>query len=218
MGQPISKDDLDPEVVEYIDGLETEVTDLTKSVEDLTVEKDAAEKERDEAKDALAKAEQDGLIVKSEEDIRKEALAKADPAVRMLIEKQEAELAEVRKAAEAERDARLTREFVSKAETLPMLSENKDDLGGLLRRMADALSPEDNAAVEKMLSAANAQIAKGNLFEEFGRGGGTTTISKSVEAAAEEVRKAHPDWTPEQAVAHVYETNPGLLAEAMQEG
>jgi hypothetical protein len=209
MGEPISKEDLAPEVVEYIDGLETEVDDLTKSVEDLTTQ-------RDEAQENLKKAEEQGLIVKSEEEQRKALLEKADPGVRALIEKQEKDLEEVRKAAEAERNQRLEREYLSKAEAMPMISEDKTALGGLLRRISDALSAEDAEQVEKMLQTANEQIAKGNLFSEFGTGGGETTISKSVESAASELQKADPNLTHEQAVAKVYETNPDLLAEAMQ--
>lgn len=213
MGDTISKDDLAPEVVAYIEGLEAEVEDLSKSVDDLTTEKTTLT-------EALKKAEDEGTIVKSEEEQRKALLEKADPAVRALIEKAEKDAEEAAKIAKAERDARLDREFISKAEAMPMLSEDKTALGGLLRRISEALTTEDAEAVTKVLTAANAQIEKGNLFTEFGSGGAPTTVSKSVESAAEELRKQDPTLTIEQAQAKVYETNPDLLAEAMtgQEG
>jgi hypothetical protein len=66
-----------------------------------------------------------------------------------------------------------------------------------------------------VLKAANEQIAKGNLFTTFGTGGGETTISKSVRAAAEEIRKANPALTIEQAEAQVYATQPELFQMAM---
>jgi hypothetical protein len=211
MGEQIAKDDLDPEVVAYIEGLESEVDTLSKQVED-------QEKSVEELTDTLSKmAPKDD---EAAEAISKALLAKADPAVRELIEKQQADLAEATRIAKAERDARLDREFISKAEALPMLTEDRTALGGLLRRISEALTPEDTAAVEKMLKAANEQIEKSNLFTEFGRGGANTTVSANAESAAAEIRKADPTLTPEQALAKAYEANPDLLAEAMtnQEG
>lgn len=214
----ISKDDLDPEVVEYIDGLEAEVDDLSKSVESVTAERDGLVAERDSLKKSLDDAEASGAVIKSEDEQRKAMLAKADPAIRALIEKQEADLAEVKKAADAERDARLTREFIAKAETMPMVAEDRTALGGLLRRLSEALSPEDTAEVEKILKAANEQIAQGNVFREFGVDGGAVTVSKSVEAAAQAIQKEDPSLTFEQAQAKAFERNPGLLTEAMTTG
>lgn len=202
--EKIAKDDLAPEVVAYIDALESEVDDLSKSVEDLTAERDE-----------LAKAAAPTGIVKSEEDQRKEMLEKADPAIRALIEKQEKDLEEVRKAAEAERNARLDREYISKAETLPMINSDKATLGGLLRRVTESVSKEDAEALETILRAANEQITKSNLFTEVGRGGADTVVSKSVEAKAEELRKADPSLTAEQAQAKVYEMYPDLLQQAL---
>lgn len=211
MGDEITKDDLDEQVVAYIEGLETEVDTLNKSLED-------AETARDEALEALAKAEDNGLIVKSEEEQRKALIEKADPAVRALLEKAEKDAEEAATIAKAERDKRLEREYLAKAEEMPHIGEERAAFGALLRRMADALSPEDVAEVEKVLKAADAQIEAGAMFSELGRGGGEVVISKSVEAAANVIRAADPSLTQEQAIAKAYETNPALLAEAMNEG
>jgi hypothetical protein len=202
----ITKDDLPEEVVEYIEALETSVDELTEKV---------------------AKAEQDVEVLKSQTPVEKtgdpdkdfEALiAKAEPALQEVLKAQRAELKQAQDIAKAERDARLNREYISKAEALPMISESKDDLAGLLRRAADALTPEDNEKLEKVLKAANEQIAKGNLFSEFGSGGGETTISKSVEAMAAELRKADPSLTQELAITQVYEQNPDLYLQSLKEG
>lgn len=210
MGENIAKDDLAPEVVAYIEGLETEVDTLSKQVED-------SETVITDLTDTLSKmAPKDDEAAQA---IEKSLLAKADPAIRELIEKSQADAREAQQIAKAERDARLEREFISKAETLPMITTDKASLGGLLRRISDALSPEDSAEVEKMLRAANEQIEKSNLFDTFGSGGANHTVSASVEAAAESIQKGDPTLTKEQAIAKAYETNPGLLAEAMnQEG
>lgn len=213
MGEKIAKDDLDPEVVAYIEGLETEVDILSKQVEDLNESNEGLTAVNEDLTDTLSK-----MTPKDDEAadaINKSLLAKADPAIRELIEKQQAEVREAQTIAKAERDARLEREYISKAETLPMINTDKASLGGLLRRISEALSTEDAAEVEKILRAANEQIEKSNLFDTLGSGGAQTTVSASAEAKASEIRKAHPDLTPEQALAKAYDENPALLAEAM---
>lgn len=208
MGDPIAKNDLDPEVVAYIDGLEDEVDALSKQVED-------AESENTDLKTTMAKmAPKDA---EAADEISKALLAKADPAVRALIEKQEAALAEATSIAKAERDMRVEREFIAKAAALPMINTATDDLAGLLRRAADSLTADDVTKFEQVLKAANAQIAEGNLFTTFGSGGGVVTVSASAEAKAAEINKAEPALTHDQALAKAYEQNPALLAEAMTE-
>lgn len=197
------KDGLSQEVLDYIESLETVNKELTDEVDSLT--------------ETVEKLEKDSLVSKSEDELQKELLEKADPAVRALIEKQEAKLKEASEIAKAERDARLDREFLSKAEAMPMLSTEKTALGGLLRRISDALSAEDVAEVEKILRSANDHIAKSNLFNEFGMGGSETTVSKSVDGMAQEIIKANPDLTIDQAREKVYQNNPDLFAQAMNE-
>lgn len=215
----INKSDLDPEVVAYIDGLETENDTLSAQVEKAEGDLAAKDAEIADLKDTLSKSTPKDA--ESEEEITKSLLAKADPAIRALIEKQQADLKRTEDIAKAEREARLEKEFISKAEAMPMLSADTGEedgtkaFAGLLRRAADALSPADNAALEKMLKAANEQIAKGNLFGTFGRDGAETTISKSVKAHVEEIVKANPSITREQAEVMVYEQHPELAEAAL---
>lgn len=211
MGDLISKDDLAPEVVEYVEGLESENDTLTKSVE-------AKDAEIETLKADLKKAEDSGLIVKSEEEQFEALLEKADPAVRVLLKKQADDLAAAQKIAKEERDERISKEFISKAQAMPMLAEDKTEFAGLLRKAHEALG-EDYAKFETILKTANEQIAKGNLFAELGRDGGEVTVSKSVEAKASEFQKAEPGLTREQAIAKAYDADPNLLAADMtQEG
>lgn len=208
----ISKDDLDPEVVAYIEGLEAEVDTLSLQVVKSEADLDAQDEQIATLTEAVAKSVP---LDATPEEISKSLLEKADPAVRALIEKQTKDLAEVQEIAKTERNLRLDREFVSKAATLPMLGDDKAALAGLLRRASEALSAEDNTVLDTVLKAANTQIAQGNLFANFGKGGGETTISKSVKAMAVEIRKADPNLTIEQAEAKVYEENPDLFTQAM---
>lgn len=209
MGSEINKDDLDPEVAAYIDALESTVTDLNSTVE--KAQKDLAEKDEQIAKMAPKDAE-------SSEEITKSLLSKADPAVRALIEKQQADLKEATEIAKAERDARLNREFISKAEALPALAVDPSDFGQVLRRMAEALDPQDVEKIDTVLKSANEAIRAGAVFSVSGRAGADTTVSASVLARAEEIRKADPTLTPEQAQAKAYQENPALLAEALTQG
>jgi hypothetical protein len=154
-------------------------------------------------------------------------LSKSDPAVREYIEKMERtnreaiEKAEKRAQeaetiAKAERTERLMREFVSKAQALPMIAENPNDLGVLLMEL-HALDPAVATKMETVLKAANEAITKGDLFSEIGRYGGATTMAPEVESAANEIRKSDPTMTNEQAMAKAYELNPDLYDAEMRE-
>lgn len=204
MNDQIKKEDLPDEVVAYIETLEDEL--------------DA----RDER---LQKAEQDIEALKNKpvekaapSDPFEAAISKATPELQEILKAQKAQIEEAQAIAKAERDARLTAAYIAKAEALPMISTDRADLASLLRSAADKLAPEEMAKMEQLLKAANAQIAKGNLFTEMGRSGAETTISKSVEAKAEELRKANPNLTIEQATDLVFQANPDLYTESLKEG
>lgn len=202
----IKKDDLPDEVVAYIEALEEAL-----DARDAKVTK--MEQDIEELKKAKPVEKADPNL-----DPFEAALAKADPGVAEILKAQKAQIEEAQAIAKAERDARLTATYIAKAETLPMISENKAELAQLLRSAADKLTTDEMAKIETILKAANAQIAKGNLFAEMGNSGAETTISKSVEAQAAELRKITPSLTIEQAISQVYESNPDLYAETLKEG
>lgn len=182
----VQKDDLPAVVRDYINALEAKVEELTKQAP------------------------------KEEADPVKAAIAKADPAIRAVLEKQQQDIEEAQAIAKAEREARLEKEFLAKAENLRMISDKPSDLAGTLRKLHD-LDAETATVVEKYLQTANTQIAKGNLFLELGSGGAEITISKSVEGRAEQLMKADPKLTKEQAVAMAYESDPSLYDESLKE-
>src|SRR5512139_3287438 len=72
--------------------------------------------------------------------------------------------------AKAEKDARLTAEFIRKAEGFANLPVKPDVLGPILKKLTDALTAEEYTQVETVLRAANAASAA--VFSEHGRGGG----------------------------------------------
>lgn len=201
----INKSGLDADVLAYIEGLELEVETLSDQVAKAEEDIEKSETENSELRDLLAKAAPNDPAV--EEEISKSLLAKADPAVRALIEKQNAELKKQADIAKAEREARLEAVFISKAEELPHFPGDSKGKAALLRSIADSLDPEQAEEVEKALRAMNAKIEQGSLFKSIGTGGAETTISKTVEAKAEELRKADPSLTIEQARVKVYESD-----------
>lgn len=210
----ISKDELPPEVVAYIEALEDELDAVSKDDDTPTEpEPSGAPDEEDEEEED----EEDST------DVEK-ALAKADPAVRAVIEKMQKQserdrkrIEKAEKAAEAERTERRRRDFVTKAEQLPMISTNKDELGELLRRVDD-LDPKTAEKIETLFKAANEQIRKSNLFTEVGKTGGAISIGESVDKAAKEIMGKDPKLTYEQAVAKAYDENPALYDEEVKEG
>lgn len=204
--ETINKDDLPDEVVAYIDMLEDAVETLLDDDGD-----DADDVQKNEGDD-------------DNDDEQDDALLKADPAIIEAISKADARAAaaearaeEAEKIAKAERQRREKDEAISKAESLVMISDSKEDLAELLLALRDK-APDEAEKVEKLFRAANEQIAKGNLFTEIGRPGVQSTISKSVEARIEELRKDDPSLTREQAEVKVYAENPSLYDEQLQEG
>lgn len=119
----------------------------------------------------------------------------------------------------AERDERLTKEFVEKAAALKSLPMNPAEMGPVFKKLAEA-APKEWAAVEGVLKAANEQLAKSALFHEFGTAGGAASGSawgRVVQMADQMVRKAENGLTREQAIAKVLEQHPDLYTEYLEE-
>ena len=191
----IEKDsvDLPSEVYEYISALEAANSELTEQV---SKNEEAAQQE----------AEQ--------EDI----LKAADPEIVAIVKAAEerAEAAEV--IAKAERDFRLEREFISKAQSLDNLSVDADAFGKVLKNAAEALSQEDFDALMSTLEGANSSVEAGAVFAEVGKAssfdndGPTSALNK----AAASLRESDSDLTPEQAIAKAVTENPSLYEEYLK--
>lgn len=175
-----------------------------------------AEADRDEALAKLAKAEEDLKAAKKSDpepastEINKDEL---DPAVRARLEKAEADAAafatrlqKAEELAKAERDERITREFVEMAKSEFVHLGSADELGPRLKRMSETLSKDDFDAHLESLRAANAQIDTSNLFAEIGKsgdpsptGGGTSELA-TLQKAADELRKNDNSLTAYEAM------------------
>jgi hypothetical protein len=194
----ISKDDLPEGLKEHIEALESENAELVETIEGLadgTIDADALAA-------ALSEIDADDQITDS-------VLAKAEPAIRAEFEKIEKRAVEAENIAKAERDARITGEFVEIAKGLPNLPATAQDLGTILKSVADAL-PEDQAGeVYRILKAADTAMGEG-LLVEVGKAGETATVGSRVQAAAEEIRKGDPAMPIEVAIAQAYDNDPSL--------
>lgn len=188
--------------------------DMPTAEETALIEK--AEKERDEA---LAKAEkleaQVAELEKAAETTEPDTdpLSKADipAAVREHIAKQDAEVAELRKSAQesadiakAERDARVTSEFVALAKSdFPNVGGDPSEFGPVLKAASENLSKEQFDTLKSRLTASEAQVAKGDLFKSYGQDGQPVAersdALQKAEEKASELRKADPSLSRSDA-------------------
>lgn len=220
------KDELTPEIVsEFVKAAGLELPEPEATV--LKAENAA------EVVEALKGADVPEAVVSEVEDALAKAaekadLAKADPATRARIEKAEADAAAAqRRADEAiakaqeERDARLSKEFVAKAESdYGNLAVKAEEFGPILKEASEKLSKEAYEALEGVLKASDEQIAKGKLFEEAGSAGGAPAPDGAYAEAqgkAEDIRKAEPKLTKEQAIAKAFEADPALQTRYLAE-
>jgi hypothetical protein len=141
------------------------------------------------------------------DDERDAVIAKALGRVEELQAQQE-KFAEI---AKAERDLRLTREYISKAAeyNLPVAPE---ELGPVLYRMAETMSYEDCSVIAKCLETAGEM-----LFQEKGYqgGGDNADVYSQVEAMATETigKSADHNVSKADAIAGVFDTNPAAYDE-----
>jgi len=74
------------------------------------------------------------------------------------------------------------REYITKAAGFKNLSTNAEELGTLLKAVAEnKATPEDVQKLEGLLKAADEAISKGNLFGEIGRSGGGAVPGSALE-------------------------------------
>jgi hypothetical protein len=122
--------------------------------------------------------------------------------------------------AKAERDLRLTREYVAKAAEyrLPVPAEV---LGPVLKRCAESLSKQDCQVLAQCLEAAEGM--EFDPYQEIGKAGGgdNADVLTQVNSAAEELFikgvDAGTGYTREQAVAKVFEMNPQAYDEYLRD-
>jgi hypothetical protein len=124
--------------------------------------------------------------------------------------------------AKAERDLRLTREYVAKAQqySLPVPAEV---LGPVLKRCTESLSKADCEVIAQCLDAASAPEQNYDPFAEIGKSGGgaNSDILNEVGAHADDLFaksvEAGTGFSREQAVSKVFEMNPAAYDQYLAE-
>lgn len=198
------------------DAAEAKATKADEQIEALT-------KSVDELKKATSSDPEPARLDKSElaEPVRA-ALEKAEADARAhaeRAEKAEKDAKEAGDIAKAEREERLTKEFVAKAESYKALPVKKDEFGPVLKEASEKLSKESYEALETVLKAADAQVAATDLFKEQGRGGDgkPSDALGEAQAKAAELRKADSSLSEAEAMRKAFAENPELAARYQDE-
>lgn len=150
-----------------------------------------------------------------EDEDTREAVAKAME----IVEKANERATEAEEIAKFERDYRLNQEFIAKARSLVNLPVSADEFGPILKKLDDVLEEEEYSTLFKALSAANETVANAGVFGEIGKQGGGLnyeTVSKADAKAKELVEKSE-GLSHEAALAKVFEEDPSLYDEYLQE-
>lgn len=197
-----------------VEKAERETTELRKQLEEQTTLKADLQKAQDEIAELKKTADPEkpepAKLDKSQlaPEVR-EALEKAEQREKEAnerIAKAEKDASDAAELAKAERDTRLTREFVAKAQTYTALPVNAEEFGPVLKSVSEKLTKEEAEAIDTLLKAANEQVAKSELFKEQGAGGTAPkdgTAAAEVTRKAEELRKSDSKLTLDKAMDRV---------------
>ena len=120
--------------------------------------------------------------------------------------------------AKAERDLRLTKEFIAKAEDeLPALPIKPEEFGPVLKQLHEL----DEGLYEKVfevLKSTNELLAKGEFFKEIGSSvEQPASAREKLKAKAEELMKANPGMSRAEAYERVIKSEPELYYEYEKE-
>lgn len=183
------------EVYDYIETLEAANAELVDTVSKLA-----------EQVDAIA-------------DEKEEVLKSADPKLVAIVKGLEERATAAEAIAKAERDHRMTQEYVSKAATLGNLPVKAEEFGAVLKNAAESLSEEAFNAIWQVLTAANANLSKSGLFNEIGKSSAFDNDGPMsvIEKAAAALRQANPSLTKEQSIAKAVEADANLYKQYISE-
>jgi len=182
-----------------------EVRSYVSKLEDTVTALEATAEEQDSKISELEKAVSEISVEEVEEE---DAILKsADPVIQELVAKAQADAESARAMAEAEKEARLSKEFADKAGKFSNLPIEKDALASLLKKVAGTLEDEEFSMLEEMLNGVDATIGKSSLFAEVGSSKESDSNGE-IEAIAKSLMTE--DITYEQAYEKALLDNPEL--------
>lgn len=140
------------------------------------------------------------------------------PQARQLMEDLKKQAQDAQDIAKAEKNARITKEFIVKAATMPLIGITSEQMGPILKAVSEAC-PTEYAQLEAVLKANSEAIAKGDLFKTLGSdgSGATETAWDQINKKAEELRKADSSLTAAAALTKAMQENPALYAQYKRE-
>lgn len=191
-----------------------EARDYVTKVEQFAAELEA---ERDELRKAVAAAEDTDEPATEEERLAK-VLKGADPAVVALFKAQADELAEVRKIAAAEAEARQAEVIAKRVSQLSSLPATEAELTTILK--AD-IGDEARQLLDELLTKFNAAMGDSAIFAEIGKAGdvgSTNDFETMVQTVLKGAAETGNPITYEQAVARTLESRPDLYESATNAG
>jgi hypothetical protein len=146
-----------------------------------------------------------------------EAIRKRDAEQAERIEAAEAKAQESETVALAEREIRLAKEYIAKAETMPNFAP-RDEFAPILRKVETgvALSDEEAATLVGWMKTADALVKDSKFFNEFGGdhfADGSSAMA-IINKRAAELRLEEPSLSLDQAAARVMDADRELAARA----
>lgn len=199
-------DALPEDVKKYIDTLEDVVVQtVNKAVAQETPVAEATtevEKSEAETETPVAKAEE------TEEDL----LKSADPRLAAILKSARDEAAEATKVAKAERDLRVERELLAKAETYTVPGD-KSSVVAILKAATATGDAALISEIEKTFAAVTEVMKTTDIFKEIGTDATGGTQESGLEKVTKSMLDANPTLTRDQAVAAALEADPTLYTQ-----
>lgn len=182
-----------------------EIRSYVSKLEDTVTALEATAEEQDSKISELEKAFSD--ISVEEVDEEEAILKSADPVIQELVAKAQADADNAMAIAEAEKEARLSKEYSDKAGTFSNLPIEQEALASLLKKVAETLEDEEFSALEEMLNGVDSTIGKSSLFAEVGSSNESDSNGE-IEAVAKSLMT--DGTTYEQAYEKALLDNPEL--------
>jgi len=197
--------ELSPEAQAVVAARDEQIADLTKQVEDLT--KAVAEAGADDDGDGDGSLPDE--VVKSLPEPVRAAIAKAQADA----EAATAAATEATEQLRKERDDAADRAAIAKASAWSNIGVDGKEFGPLLRK-ASQIDEDLGRKIESTLAAISEQVSTGDLFKEFGSGGGAgddgNDAERQIMSKAADLVAAGDADSLAAAVAAVAKTNPDL--------
>lgn len=171
---------------------------------------DELEKQNQELKKQLDNNNLSGTGDPAAGDSSDDLFKNLDPAVKKRLEDSEKAAADALALVQKMQDEALTKQFEDLAKSFKALPIEVAKIAPVLKKCSASLPAEEFDLLKGVLNAADEALIQAGIFQELGKGGGLDS-NNSAEAEAnrraEELRKADPKLTYEQAMAKVWQDN-----------